>query len=1736
MGRFDRERREKLREKKKRREKEAKLKLQQQEQQEEKRKKKREDDDSPYSWRNILKRKDPPKQLPPSSPELSTSKRKYANSKSPVQKMLRPSPTFKKAAPSNPIDSKWIFDSSRKPSDKSTERRGAVVKITEESPKKQSNTEAPTVNRKKPAAAIDSDDYSSDGILAHYHGKGNKNKSQGTALDEETKRQSPEHKSTREDSSGSDDSESEEEDRRSSHVSNKSSRRKPSQKYSRRDSDSLSEDESEGQSQRSNGRRHKSSKLWSDSQGGEGIVFSSEDEIEEFSETSHRKSRGHKSSKKKKRSNDFFKRSNDFSSEDDSEGQHNRRGGKRGRSRERRKRNHENNKSLMDSSSDEEEKPTSRKLSSDDEEDNKATKRVLNPFTVAKQQQQSMESIAANCARPAKRADDDGLWSDMDIDVDNKKDEKPKAKKSKKRSRSKSEKFKRDSSELHQSHELAPPSPTKKGGSSYWFLPDNDDRYEIMKLLKKENEEALEDFVHPEIEDPFFGPFEFKPLKLGKGTKSAASVPASLSRYLAPYQKEGIQFMHKCLAAKSGTIMGDEMGLGKTVQVIGLLSALFEKTGTGIDLLMIHRRNNTIMQQRERAIREEEKANLEGRLYIPKKLDAKSLDLPSWYPVLIIVPPSVVENWKNEFERFSNFAVAIFSGKRAERNRALDKLRDGRAEVLIAAKSLFQEKSGAKDLNEISWKLVIIDEFHTFKNKAGKLSEHLRMLKADHRPLVLGMTGTLMQNDHKELWNLIDLVETGYLGTWEEFKQDTAQAIKLGRQKGADEDTIARSKRKSIALEEHLKKLFIARKKEDVVADKLPEKIVSVVLCPPSELQKRIYQNILTLPDVQHVKMATSPCDCGVNKAIFRRFFKLQDPAERVRFIRENQNNIMKRSECCYKVPINPRRHEEGQPLIDPDAVIWRMLDGHDETDDEGCKRCPYCVLFSILDKLNKLSSHVGSLQADRSKATARRGSEEHVRFTKELEFAKVAFPPDVVEQLPGGFIRQDAVMNQHFELSGKMKKLHHLLKRYRKEGCKVLLFSYSTKTLDFIEQYVRSQNHSFLRIDGQVQSALRQDLCDRFNKEREIFLFLLSTKACGLGLNLTAANKVIQFDVDWNPSWDEQAQDRSYRLGQKDDVHVVRLVTEGTVDELKYLRQLYKVQLKNETLNSSEAKSKSARVFRGIQGDKHRKGELFGTENLLKFKEDGSFLADVWKSKKTNGKKNSSNEVELHNVEDITSSLNSNQCDKLLDLDAANGTVANMESQGHNGQDESEDEDEKMSASPRNCLEEGQDGDKKMSALPRNGQVDGAQPPRSESLEREAVNHDHSLDPDRGVAAILAEGDEDDSDDSHVDDSNQDAPTAKANLEGRQQQLGRQGGAESPGRRAVESRRVEEVDVSDGEDDYIANAVNQDALYDEEQGGALYEEGDDGYDEEMGGETQNAYASYATMQLPENPQDGTFDDDDGGNHNPDQNLAQLLNEEDDDVTAVQGSARHRGRAPARRGAAAVPQQQDGIQQVQAAAPGLQADVAQVEAAVPRRQAAMLANPRALDERAQRGRESQGEGVPTERNPKSRIAIQLGPDEPRDLSKDDFFRSRDVRGRSSDHHNDKADGGSRVATKSKTNSDDADGGEKVAKKPKADNQDTDDSSAGSNVAEKPKARSDDDENDDADGGPVAKKPRTDSDGADDGRGGKKPPKKKAVINLFGKTTTASKSNSKGGSSGLFIPTYKKSGKKKKKKK
>jgi ATP-dependent DNA helicase len=146
---------------------------------------------------------------------------------------------------------------------------------------------------------------------------------------------------------------------------------------------------------------------------------------------------------------------------------------------------------------------------------------------------------------------------------------------------------------------------------------------------------------------------------------------------------------------------------------------------------------------------------------------------------------------------------------------------------------------------------------------------------------------------------------------------------------------------------------------------------------------------------------------------------------------------------------------------------------------------------------------------------------------------------------------------------SGKFKLLSRLLPRLHERGHKVLIFSQMTELLDILQDFVEQYLHyQCRRIDGSVKVHDRQQAIDEFNSDPSIFVFLLSTRAGGLGINLTAADTVIIFDSDWNPTGDAQAQDRCHRIGQTRPVAVYRLITMGSVEIDMMEKQISKRKL----------------------------------------------------------------------------------------------------------------------------------------------------------------------------------------------------------------------------------------------------------------------------------------------------------------------------------------------------------------------------------------------------------------------------------------------------------------------------------------------------------------------------------------------------------------------------------------------
>lgn len=146
---------------------------------------------------------------------------------------------------------------------------------------------------------------------------------------------------------------------------------------------------------------------------------------------------------------------------------------------------------------------------------------------------------------------------------------------------------------------------------------------------------------------------------------------------------------------------------------------------------------------------------------------------------------------------------------------------------------------------------------------------------------------------------------------------------------------------------------------------------------------------------------------------------------------------------------------------------------------------------------------------------------------------------------------------------SAKLKVLDRLLKKVKEEGSRVLIFSQMSRVLDIMEDYCYFRNYDYCRIDGSTAHEDRIEAIDEFNApDSKKFIFLLTTRAGGLGINLTTADVVVLYDSDWNPQADLQAMDRAHRIGQKKQVKVFRLVTDNSVEEKILERATQKLRL----------------------------------------------------------------------------------------------------------------------------------------------------------------------------------------------------------------------------------------------------------------------------------------------------------------------------------------------------------------------------------------------------------------------------------------------------------------------------------------------------------------------------------------------------------------------------------------------
>ncbi|CAH0024354.1 unnamed protein product [Clonostachys rhizophaga] len=454
--------------------------------------------------------------------------------------------------------------------------------------------------------------------------------------------------------------------------------------------------------------------------------------------------------------------------------------------------------------------------------------------------------------------------------------------------------------------------------------------------------------------------------------------PAGLTRgKLMGYQLEGLNWLLGNYHGNRSVVLADEMGLGKTVQVVSLVASLVQ-------------------------------------------------DSPKCWPFLIVVPNATCPNWRREFKQWTpELRVVTYHGGKIPQDLAYKyELFPGgstemKAHVVIMSYDSAADPQTRILFKPVHWAGLVVDEGQRLKNDQNLLYLALMAMKIPFRVL---LTGTPLQNNKRELFNLIQFID------------ETQDAAELDEQyQVLDKETLPK-------LHEQIRPYFLRRTKAGVLKF-LPPMAQIIVPLTMTVIQEKLSKSIL-----------------AKNPQLIKAMFANTKISKKER---GSLNNILMQLRKCLC-----------HPFVYSDAIEERHHD------------------------------------------------------------------PEIIHQ-------------NLVQASSKLILLELMLPKLKERGHRVLIFSQFLDQLNIVEDFLTGMGYGFRRLDGTISSLEKQRRIDAFNApDSELFAFLLSTRAGGVGINLATADTVIIMDPDFNPHQDLQALSRAHRIGQKKKVLCFQLVTKDSAEE----------------------------------------------------------------------------------------------------------------------------------------------------------------------------------------------------------------------------------------------------------------------------------------------------------------------------------------------------------------------------------------------------------------------------------------------------------------------------------------------------------------------------------------------------------------------------------------------------------
>ncbi|OQV02045.1 Helicase conserved domain-containing protein [Cladophialophora immunda] len=487
---------------------------------------------------------------------------------------------------------------------------------------------------------------------------------------------------------------------------------------------------------------------------------------------------------------------------------------------------------------------------------------------------------------------------------------------------------------------------------------------------------------------------------------------------------------------------------------------------------------------------------------------------------LILSPASLLNNWEDELLMWTPVPAVLGDIYKADSLKKQDNIHAIRAwskqgGVLLIGYERFRQSitnsinAKAKgpvpvDLEKILLEeptLVIADEAHSLKNAKSKISQIAKRLKTTSR---IALSGSPLNNHLEEYHTMVDWIAPGYLGDMVQFRSKYSEPI----MEGLYSDSSAYEKRLSLRKLHVLKKDLdpkINRADISAIEKDMPSKTEYFITIPLTDLQKQAY-DIYVGHMLQSFKLMVGTVK-GRNARIWDWLAML--------------------SWLCHHPAGFVAKMKEREKKSNEDQLMRNQANDASEPSDSTDETSPLVEV-----KENVAPDVTGPLRVAMRQA---------LQILPDASDRKAFYDP---------------------ALSYRTLAVKRILEKAIEAGDKTLIFSHSIPTLNYLEQMLKGMKASFCRIDGETKVSDRQAFTKEFNQRDDFQVFLISMRAGGLGLNLQGANRVIIFDFSFNPTWEQQAIGRAYRLNQKRPVFVYRFQAGGTFEDKLFNTSVFKTQL----------------------------------------------------------------------------------------------------------------------------------------------------------------------------------------------------------------------------------------------------------------------------------------------------------------------------------------------------------------------------------------------------------------------------------------------------------------------------------------------------------------------------------------------------------------------------------------------